>query len=65
MLNTLGGLIELAMTCVQNVETLRNSVTSENGTTETGLSALMTDYKLDPLIESTVLAAYECAVALR
>ncbi|MBA6391753.1 pyrroline-5-carboxylate reductase [Colwellia sp. BRX10-3] len=65
VLNTLGGSIELAMTSIQNVETLRNSVTSKNGTTEAGLSALMQDSKLDTLIESTVLAAYERAVALR
>jgi len=65
VLNTLGGSIELAMSSDQSMEALRDSVTSKNGTTAAGLAALMQDSKLDTLIESTVLAAYERALALR
>ncbi|MGB2740741.1 MAG: pyrroline-5-carboxylate reductase [Cognaticolwellia sp.] len=65
VLNTLGGSIELATTSTENVEILRNSVTSKNGTTEAGLKALMNDSTLETLLESTVQAAYQRAVALR
>lgn len=65
VLNTMGGSIELAMTSEQSVETLRNSVTSKNGTTAAGLTALMQDSTLESLVQSTVTAAYERAVALR
>lgn len=65
VLNTLGGSIELAMTSAESVESLRNSVTSKNGTTAAGLTALMQDSKLDTLIDATVLAAYQRAVVLR
>jgi len=65
VLNTLGGSIELAMASAESVESLRNSVTSKNGTTAAGLTALMQDSKLDTLIDATVLAAYQRAVELR
>ena len=53
------------MSGTENVEILRNSVTSKNGTTEAGLKALMSDSTLETLIKSTVQAAYQRAVALR
>lgn len=65
VLNTLGGSIELAMNSDQSIESLRNSVISKNGTTEAGLQALMKDATLNTLMDSTVIAAYERAVALR
>lgn len=65
VLNTMGGSIELAMKSEDNVEALRNSVTSKNGTTQAGLKALMKNSTLDALMESTVSSAYERAVALR
>lgn len=65
VLNTLGGSIELALTSKDDIETLRNSVTSKNGTTAAGLSALMQDEQLASLFDSTVSSAYQRAVALR
>tara|TARA_R110000744_G_scaffold79928_7_gene156895 strand:+ start:847 stop:1614 length:768 start_codon:yes stop_codon:yes gene_type:complete len=65
VLNTMAGSIELAMASNESVETLRNSVTSKNGTTAAGLTALMQDSTLENLVQSTVSAAYERAVALR
>jgi pyrroline-5-carboxylate reductase len=57
--------MELALTSKEDAETLRNSVTSKNGTTAAGLSALMQDEQLASLFDSTVLSAYQRAVALR
>ncbi|MBA6348192.1 MULTISPECIES: pyrroline-5-carboxylate reductase [unclassified Colwellia] len=65
VLNTLSGSMELALTSKEDAETLRNSVTSKNGTTAAGLSALMQDEQLASLFDSTVLSAYQRAVALR
>jgi pyrroline-5-carboxylate reductase len=65
VLNTLGGSMELALTSKEDIENLRNSVTSKNGTTAAGLNALMQDKKLEFLFESTVSSAYQRAVALR
>jgi pyrroline-5-carboxylate reductase len=65
VLNTLGGSIELAMTNHEDIDVLRNSVTSKNGTTAAGLAALMQDTKLETLFEATVFAAYQRAKELR
>ena len=65
VLNTMAGSIELAIESKHNVETLRNSVTSKNGTTQAGLETLMKNSTFENLVKSTVLSAYERAVALR
>ena len=46
-------------------ETLRNSVTSKNGTTEAGLKALNGEGKLSDLLKATTEAAYKRAIELR
>ena len=47
------------------VESLRNSVTSKNGTTQAGLEALNADGTLTELMRRTTQAAYDRAVELR
>ena len=64
VLNTMAGSTELAMKSEHNVETLRNSVTNKNGTTQAGLETLMQSSTLSSLIESTVSSAYDRTVAL-
>lgn len=61
----MSGSVALAATSALSVKGLRNSVTSKNGTTAAGLTALMQDAQLDALLEASVSAAYQRAIALR
>ena len=65
VLETITGTIEMAKISENNLETLRNNVTSKKGTTEAGLQALNSDNVLTERFEKTVKAAYERAVELR
>tara|TARA_R110002095_G_scaffold22716_2_gene24435 strand:- start:317 stop:1066 length:750 start_codon:yes stop_codon:yes gene_type:complete len=65
VLDTMAGAIEMARQSDQPLETLRNDVTSKNGTTQAGLQALMQGGALDTLLENTTQAAYARAVELR
>tara|TARA_R110000868_G_scaffold64724_3_gene194325 strand:+ start:167 stop:946 length:780 start_codon:yes stop_codon:yes gene_type:complete len=65
VLDTMAGAIEMARQSDQPLETLRNDVTSKNGTTQAGLEALMQGGALDTLLENTTQAAYARAVELR
>lgn len=65
VLQTLAGAIELAVGSEVSLDELRNGVTSKNGTTAAGLSALNRDASLDNLLQQTVEAAYARAIELR
>ena len=65
VLGTIAGTVDMARQSRDSLETLRNSVTSPNGTTEAGLAALNGDGKLTALLEATTQAAYKRAVELR
>ncbi|SEQ55177.1 pyrroline-5-carboxylate reductase [Loktanella sp. DSM 29012] len=63
--DTLSGTVEAARQSDQTLEALRNSVTSKNGTTQAGLSALMREGQLDALFQDTLQSAYARAVELK
>lgn len=65
VLGTISGTIDMAHQTDESLETLRNNVTSKNGTTEAGLDALNGDGALSRKLKSTVDAAYARAVELR
>lgn len=67
VLGTIAGTIEMAQNSKDTLETLRNNVTSKNGTTEAGLRALNLNEAcpLTKLLEETTSAAYTRAVELR
>lgn len=65
VLGTMAGAVEMARQSQESVESLRNSVTSKNGTTEAGLEALNADDTLTALMQRTIRAAYDRAVKLR
>ena len=65
VLRTLAGSVELALGSTATLGELRDGVTSKNGTTAAGLSALNHDASLDGLLQKTVEAAYARAVELR
>ncbi|MFY0636338.1 pyrroline-5-carboxylate reductase [Maricaulis maris] len=65
VLETMGGAVEMATRSQDDVTELRNSVMSKNGTTEAGINVLRRDGLLDTLLEDTIRAAYDRAVALR
>lgn len=65
VLGTMEGAVEMARNSTESTETLRNNVTSKNGTTEAGLNALNGDGTLSRLMKATVDAAYNRAVELR
>lgn len=65
VLGTLSGTIEMARQSPLDLEALRTSVTSKNGTTAAGLDALNGKGDLDALMRATLEAAYARAVALR
>jgi pyrroline-5-carboxylate reductase len=65
VLNTLAGSMEMALQSDDSMETLRNSVTSKNGTTEAGLNMLRRDKIINGLFDDTIKAAYNRAVELR
>ncbi len=59
------GSLQLASEGTDDFETLRNSITSEGGTTAAGLSALNGDGVLDERLKATLDAAYARAIELR
>ncbi|WP_415810382.1 pyrroline-5-carboxylate reductase [Litorimonas haliclonae] len=65
VLGTILGTIEMAQGSNETLETLRNNVTSKNGTTEAGLNALNQDGTVTRKLKETVDAAYNRAVELR
>ncbi|RKQ69403.1 pyrroline-5-carboxylate reductase [Litorimonas taeanensis] len=65
VLGTIVGTIEMAMDSDDDLETLRNNVTSKKGTTEAGLKALNADMGLSQKLKQTVDAAYNRAIELR
>lgn len=65
VLGTVAGAAEMAMQSSDDPESLRNSVTSRNGTTEAGLVELRRDGILDDLLLKAVQAAYVRARALQ
>lgn len=65
VIGTMSGAIQMIQETGEDPETLRNSVTSKNGTTEAGLKALNGDGKLSELLKATTKAAYNRAVELR
>ncbi len=65
VLRTLAGSVELALGSQASLTELRDGVTSKNGTTAAGLSALNGDAGLDGLLKKTLEAAYARAVELR
>lgn len=64
-IGTVLGTAAMADKSDKTLEDLRNSVTSKNGTTQAGLEQLMSDGKLEGLLNDTVQAAYNRAVELR
>jgi pyrroline-5-carboxylate reductase len=65
VLGTLDGAVRMILETGEPPETLRNSVTSKNGTTEAGLKALNGEGKLSDLLKATTEAAYKRAIELR
>lgn len=65
VLGTIIGTATMARDADQDLETLRNSVTSKNGTTQAGLEALNSDGALDTRLRAVANAAYSRAVELR
>lgn len=65
VLGTFAGTIEMAQQSSHSLETLRESVTSKNGTTEAGLFALNGEGALSALMNQTTRAAYKRAIELR
>ena len=63
--DTVSGTVEAARQSDLTLEELRNSVTSKNGTTQAGLTALTRDGALDDLFHSTLQAAYVRAGELK
>jgi pyrroline-5-carboxylate reductase len=65
VLRTLEGAVDLALASEAPLDGLREQVTSKNGTTQAGLTALNGTSQLDGLLSATVHAAYERAIELR
>lgn len=65
VLGVMAGTVALAQQSGEDLETLRDAVTSKNGTTEAGLNALRADETLGALLRATTRAAYDRAVELR
>lgn len=65
VLGTIAGTIQMARESNDTLETLRNNVTSKNGTTDAGLKALNADGVLSDKLKLTVDAAYQRAAELR
>lgn len=61
VLQTMAGAVTMALESDKPVVTLRNSVTSKNGTTEAGLQPLTQDGAMADLMERATKAAYERA----
>lgn len=65
VVQTILGATEMASRSGEAVSSLRESVTSKNGTTEAGLNALNGDGALDTLMKQTTEAAYKRAIELQ
>ncbi|MFW5633483.1 MAG: pyrroline-5-carboxylate reductase [Erythrobacter sp.] len=65
VIGTLQGTIAMAAQSGEELETLRDSVTSKGGTTAAGLTALNGKGELSALLSATLEAAYDRAVELR
>jgi len=65
VIGTLQGTIAMAAQSGEELETLRDSVTSKGGTTAAGLAALNGKGELSALLSATLEAAYDRAVELR
>jgi len=65
VLGTMAGTIEMAQEADQSLETLRNNVTSKNGTTQAGLDALNGDQSLSRLLKAAAQSAYKRAIEMR
>lgn len=65
VLQTVLGSAQMALQSDLDLEALRNSVTSKNGTTQAGLERLRADQQLETLLEACTQAAYARAVELR
>lgn len=65
VLATIGGAVDLASAKSDNIETLRNSVTSPNGTTAAGLAQLRKNEAMETFMKATVEAALARAIELR
>jgi pyrroline-5-carboxylate reductase len=65
VLGTLKGSVSLALESDATLATLRDGVTSKNGTTEAGLTALNGESQLEALFHQTLNAAYARAQELR
>ena len=65
VLETLKGSIALAQQSQLSLEELRNSVTSQDGTTAAGLRVLNSRGELNELFAKTLNAAYDRAIKLR
>lgn len=65
VLQTVLGSAQMALQSDLDLEELRNSVTSKNGTTQAGLERLRADQHLDTLLQACTQAAYTRAVELR
>lgn len=63
--DTIAGTVETARQSTDTLEELRNSVTSNNGTTQAGLAELMRGGALDALFQKTVQAACKRAAELK
>jgi len=65
VLDTMAGTIEMARSSLEDLATLRNSVTSKGGTTAAGLEAFNGDGMIDARLTKTVTAAYNRALDLK
>lgn len=65
VLQTIAGTVAMAIDSEDDLQTLRNNVTSKNGTTQAGLNALNSDKGLSKKLKQTVDAAYNRAIELR
>ena len=61
----MAGTLEMARQSPESLETLRNNVTSKNGTTQAGLERFHQNDRLAKLFEDVTQAAYKRAVELR
>jgi pyrroline-5-carboxylate reductase len=65
VLATIGGAVDLASAKPESIETLRDSVTSPNGTTAAGLAQLRKNEAMETIMKATVEAALARAIELR
>jgi pyrroline-5-carboxylate reductase len=65
VLDTMAGTIAMARSSDEDLESLRNSVTSKGGTTAAGLDAFNGEREISALMAKTVAAAYNRALELK